>query len=492
MVEGREKEWKEQKEPDVWGCMDDFIEQHKEKEKAENQEYLDYLAKAYPTYELNREICGKTKDGREVVGLLGEGGNARVYACIETKPKSFLDEGYQDKNHRAVKIIKLDEKHTIERIQREFKTQYKYKDISVEIMLTDERDRDEIKKFYGVSMEMMDGTLRDLLKKEGSFDAVDTVRIMKKISSLVKKLHHGGAVHYDLKPENIFYKQLESGKTTFKLGDYGCTYEENATVTTLGGTDYYCLDYQETGPSRDMYAIGVILMELQGAEYDNENRWNPEKRWEKAEVDQDLRTISRKICRLKDDQAYSIDGFIESLDFWLASHEDEVAIKDGAMDVLLEKAEKLELESSTGIGDPISLMARALKFYKAASEKKSGKAAYRLYKIFDRDEKTYSKEKVMEQLEYSKNLNYAPALNEYACRRIQELGADGDPVELMQMIEVLRRAADGSPAAAYNLAVLMKADLAPETSEKEAENFLAKAAAQNFEAAIQLQKHLAE
>lgn len=491
MVEDREKEWKEKKEPDARDCLEYFIEQTKEKEKAENQEYLDYLAKAYPTYELNREICGKTKDGKEVVGLLGEGGYARVYACND---KNYFNES------RAVKIMKLSQyPQGKDKIIEEFKLQHEFKDVSVEIKAFPPDILDE--SFYGVSMEMMNGTLRDLLKENGGFfDAVDTVRIMKDVALLVEKLHMSkkegeseAIAHFDLKPDNILYK-LRNGKRIFKLSDYGCARKVGTTVTTIKGTEKYVCMPGEPGPSCDMYALGLMLMELQGANIDNrEQRGNPEMMWEdETSVDLELREISRKTCHTNIAERYSIDEFIAKLDSWLASHEDEVAIKDGAMDVLLEKAEKLELESSTGMGDPISLMARALKFYKAASEKKSGKAAYRLYKIFDQDEKTYSKEKVMEQLEYSKNLNYAPALNEYACRRIQELGPDGDPVELMQMIELLRCAADDSPAAAYNLAVLMKADLAPETSKNEAENFLAKAAAQNFEAAIQLQKQLAE
>lgn len=443
----------------------------------EDQAYLIYLGKAYPGYELDTTYHAKSRSGKEVPGLLGEGGYGRVYACRDTR--SVRD------TLRAVKIIQL-KQYPLERIKKEFERQDEFYDVSVEL-----RQRPFIHdpQFYSASMEMMKGTLRDLLKEHNScFDAVDTARIMKEVAALVARLHNNNpsVAHFDIKPENIFYK-FRNGRRIFKLGDYGCAQDVDATITHAKGTEKYWLNSTEPGHSRDIYALGLILMELQGVEITLNNfaeRYQPETMWEHTEVpvDTDLREISRKTCSINIDDRYTIDGFMEALDNWLIEHKDEVSIKDDNAEVLLRKAEEFEL----GADDIPIQMERAKKYYEAAAKKRSGKAAYRLYKIFDQDEETYSKEKVMEQLENSRNLNYAPAMNEYACRRIKELGPDGDPEEMMQMVELLRQASAASPAAAYNLAVLMKAGIAAENGEGEADQFLLEAVHNNYEAAIKL------
>ena len=53
-------------------------------------------------------------------------------------------------------------------------------------------------------------------------------------------------------------------------------------------------------------------------------------------------------------------------------------------------------------------------------------------------------------------------------------------------MELLRQASVASPAAAYNLAVLMKAGIAAENGEGEADQFLLEAVHNNYEAAIKL------
>lgn len=443
----------------------------------EDQAYLTYLKRAYPGYVLDATYHCKSRRGKEVPGLLGEGGYGRVYACRDA---SFHNEP------RAVKIIQLNQ-HPLEKIKKEFDLQYRFRDVSVEPnpypLVSDP-------KFFGVSMEMMEGTLRDLLvEHHNCFDAVDTVRIMKEVAGLVARLHNNepSVAHFDIKPENILYK-FRGRRRIFKLGDYGCAQDADVTITHVKRTEKYCsLNPTEPGRSRDIYALGIILMELQGVAITNENfaeRYQPQFMWEHTEVpvDTDLREISRKTCSINIDDRYTIDGFMEALDNWLMEHKDEVSIKDDNAEVLLRKAEEFEL----GAGNIPIQMERAKKYYEAAAKKRSGKAAYRLYKIFDQDEETYSKEKVMEQLENSRNLNYAPAMNEYACRRIKELGPDGDPEEMMQMVELLRQASAASPAAAYNLAVLMKAGIAAENGEGEADQFLLEAVHNNYEAAIKL------
>ncbi len=443
------------------------------KENTTDEEYVAYLKKAYPGY-----VLDDTYHYKEVPGLVGKGGYGRVYACRDTNFHNEL---------RAVKIVQLNP-YTYDQIRKEFDRQYEFNDVSVRLYRYPEPGHFD-SKFYSASMEMMEGSLRDLLKKHNNcFDAVDTVRIMKEVATLVARLHNNNpsVAHFDIKPENIFYK-YEYGRRVFKLGDYGCAQETDKTVTVLRCTKEYCsLTLEsESGLSRDIYALGMILMELQGVEKPNQQeRMHPETMWKNTEVpvDSDLKEISLKNCGEIADNRYTINGFIEALDHWLVEHKDEVSIKDDNAEVLLKKAEEFEL----GAGDIPIQMERAKKYYEAAAKKQSGKAAYRLYKIFDQDEETYSKEKVMEQLEHSRNLNYAPAMNEYACRRIKELGPDGDPEEIMQMVELLRQASAVSPAAAYNLAVLMKAGIAAENGEGEADQFLMEAVHNHYEAAVRL------
>ncbi|MDD7389448.1 MAG: protein kinase [Lachnospiraceae bacterium] len=448
----------------------DYEDGYKEIEEGDTQVYQAYLKNAYPSYTLERH--------------LGRGGFAEVFACRDS---NFFDE------LRAVKVIRLQEfnqdKKMLEigKIRNEFALQYFFRDVSVRIYGYPSVDKDD--QFFCVSMEIMDGTLRDILKRHHNcFDAVDTVRIMKEVSLLVEKLHNNkeplpesirmehtdtSVAHFDLKPENIFYK-TEHGKLQFKLGDYGCSRLADATQSRIRGTEKYMslTPSEEPGCARDIYALGIIMMELQGAEISLQERFEPQTMWEHTEVpvDRDLRDICRKACSRHPEERYTIDEFIQELDHWLEAHADDVLIKEGDVDALLRKAASL-----VGSED-------AEKYYEAAAEKGSGKAAYCLYQLL----KDTAPERAEEFLEKAEKMNYAPAVNEYVCKKIKDMGPDGSLQDMAETAELLRPVSSELPAAAYNLALFMKAGMIAEKSEGEADQLLKKAADSHFQAAVRL------
>jgi serine/threonine protein kinase len=383
-----------------------------------------------------------------------------------------------------VKIIDM-AKYPRKYIIKEFDLQYKFRDVAVQPYPYPTAQDD---KYFGVSMEFMKGTLNDLLKEQGGhFDAVDAARAMWEVAHLVERLHNGSdpVVHGDLKPANILYK-MKGGKRVFRLGDFGCARNEDATVTHAAGTTDYCLNLQEHTSHRDIYALGIIMMELQGVRMKEFNeRYQPETLWEYTDlpVDVDLRAISRKCCNIRLEDRYTIAGFLEALDGWMKKHQDEIFLKDNNADTILRKARNLEQEWNED-RTPEQLKRLRL-FYNAAAEKGSGEASYGLYRLFMEDENC-PEEMKRKQLENSSRLEFAPAMNEYACNRLRELGTDCQPELMQSTAELFRKAAEQYPAAAYNLALLIKAGLVQEDTPEQVEMLLTQAMNSGYEPAARL------
>ncbi|WP_424950152.1 serine/threonine-protein kinase [Deinococcus sp.] len=93
-----------------------------------------------------------------------------------------------------------------------------------------------------------------------------TLQVLADVASGLAYLHHAGAVHQDVKTQNVY---LEDGETPglFRaaLGDFGSTYFQ-AQGGQVSGSPFYMAPevYQGemTGPPSDVYSFGVMAHEL--------------------------------------------------------------------------------------------------------------------------------------------------------------------------------------------------------------------------------------
>jgi serine/threonine protein kinase len=113
-----------------------------------------------------------------------------------------------------------------------------------------------------LAMELGEGTLRDDLRAGRRLAPEEAMRVARDLAEVLAWLHAQGAVHRDVKPENL----LRIGKR-WKLGDLGLvravegTLEQ--TVTPRGTPRYLAPEAMKSlvGPSVDVWGLGVVVQE---------------------------------------------------------------------------------------------------------------------------------------------------------------------------------------------------------------------------------------
>ena len=113
------------------------------------------------------------------------------------------------------------------------------------------------------------GTLARQLS-QGPLPLNAALQVLADVASGMAYLHHAGAVHQDVKAQNVY---LEAGKVAgvyrAALGDFGSTYFE-AQGGQVSGSPFYMAPevYQGemTGPPSDVYSFGVLAYELLSGE----------------------------------------------------------------------------------------------------------------------------------------------------------------------------------------------------------------------------------
>jgi len=154
-----------------------------------------------------------------------------------------------------------------------------------------------------IAMELCECTLQDWLERSGRVvQAADNVALLMQLVCALEYLHGLGIVHRDVKPSNCFLKSASNGQLTLRLGDFGLARDGSATpspshsltnsdadlyaapvqpaatqtdaVSSSGphsgrlGTRTYAAPEQESlppapyTPAADLYAVGIILVEL--------------------------------------------------------------------------------------------------------------------------------------------------------------------------------------------------------------------------------------
>jgi hypothetical protein len=200
-------------------------------------------------------------DRYELTGRLGHGGMASVYRATdllldrEVAVKLF-DRGtaVEDARRRgeATALARLSHPHLVALHDAHLAA-----------------DGDETPSF--LVMELVDGEdLRTRLER-GPLPADEAVEVAVGIAEALVVVHSTGMVHRDLKPGNILLADpsVPGGRPVVKLADFGIAHllgsDRITTIGTVIGTAGYLSPEQflggEPGPSVDIYALGLVVLE---------------------------------------------------------------------------------------------------------------------------------------------------------------------------------------------------------------------------------------
>lgn len=202
-------------------------------------------------------LIGKSLKNRYyIISSIGEGGMAEVYLANDVINKREV----------AIKIIKdstsLDPLN-IARFQREARASaaLRHKNI-IEIY-----DVDEYQGKPYMVMEYVNGeSLKELLKKRGTFTSIEACDIIYQLSDALSHAHEHGVIHRDVKPQNVMIKKDGS----IKLGDFGIALVNDAPHLTqkdiiLGSVHYMSPEIAEgknATMQSDIYSLGITFFEL--------------------------------------------------------------------------------------------------------------------------------------------------------------------------------------------------------------------------------------
>ena len=122
------------------------------------------------------------------------------------------------------------------------------------------------KQTYYLTQEYVQGPTLRTFMEESRPSALDSIRIVRDICWALTTVHRAGVVHRDLKPENIIMRDAHSPV----IVDFGIailasqTKREVSRGTTLYMSPESLLNF-EADSSSDLYAVGLILLEMLGA-----------------------------------------------------------------------------------------------------------------------------------------------------------------------------------------------------------------------------------
>lgn len=214
-------------------------------------------------------LIGAHIDGRYVLeSLLGEGGMGAVYRATDLETKQTV----------ALKVLLEelgDQPEIRERFEREARALFGLSHPNIlavhDFGLVDGRP-------YLV-MDLLEGGTLDALLEDGPLSVADARSLFRKILEGLAFAHAQGALHRDLKSENIHVGTKENPKVT--ILDFGLVkftdderWGSGQKLTMMGsvfGTPAYMSPEQCTGAQTDarsdVYAAGVILFEMLTGEW---------------------------------------------------------------------------------------------------------------------------------------------------------------------------------------------------------------------------------
>ena len=214
-----------------------------------------------PESAAGRALPGRLLDGRYRVGaVIARGGMSTVYRGVDTRLGRAV----------AIKIMSdsyVADPSFLVRFQREARVAASLRDPAVVAVYDQGRDQTDDHDVVFLVMELIDGgTLRDLLRENGSLPVPVALSVLEPVLGALAAAHAAGLVHRDVKPENV----LISGKGEVKVADFGLARAvASQTMATgnviLGTVAYLSPEQVSTGtadPRSDVYSAGILAFEM--------------------------------------------------------------------------------------------------------------------------------------------------------------------------------------------------------------------------------------
>jgi hypothetical protein len=201
-------------------------------------------------------LSGRRLGPYELQQLLGRGGMGAVYRAVHTRL------GQQ----RALKILPPSlawEEGFVERFEREARLSAQLQHPNI-IQIFDIAESED---FHYIVMALVEGgSLRELIQREGLLPPKRALAILDQLAEALDHAHRQGVVHRDLKPANM----LVGPNDHIILADFGIARAlEGSRLTRASmivGTPEYlspeAVSGGVSGPSSDLYALGILAYEL--------------------------------------------------------------------------------------------------------------------------------------------------------------------------------------------------------------------------------------
>jgi serine/threonine protein kinase len=209
----------------------------------------------------NDPLIGKQLGDYKIVGVLGQGGMARVYRGFDDKLERFAAVKVFDT--QVVAQDDLDEYRA--RFQREARSIGRLRHPNI-VGVYQFGQADHLHYMAMVFIEGRD--LRYILKEHAAHKTrmsfIDILRIISDVASALDHAHHEGVIHRDIKPSNI----MITAKGHATLTDFGLALNipEGTIGTTFGSVHYIApeqaVSSAQAVPQSDLYSLGVVLYEM--------------------------------------------------------------------------------------------------------------------------------------------------------------------------------------------------------------------------------------
>ena len=192
----------------------------------------------------------------ELLDLLGEGGQARVFRAVDRSDGSTV----------ALKILKPEFTRDAVALGRFVAEAKLLMDLDDEHIVRGRRVARE-GDVYFCAMEAIDGEcLQTVIDRDGALDETTALRVVRQIAGALEHLHLRGFVHRDVKPGNIML-DVDGRAVLIDLGFAVGEGRMNQAADTTAGTVHYISPEQARGAGgidvrADIYSLGATLFHL--------------------------------------------------------------------------------------------------------------------------------------------------------------------------------------------------------------------------------------
>jgi serine/threonine protein kinase len=176
---------------------------------------------------------------------------------------TWIYRGSDRLNGRKI-IIKYVRVDSVNEVSNEIETMQKFNHSHI-LRLYDVVELPEINCVALIEDYMIYGDMLDYINSKGAMDESTCARAIYQVADAFKEMHQERVMHRDIKPDNIFIKDISNGVPYFVVGDLGfaCTLQEGELSTDFKGTVFYMAPeiFKREGFSFpvDVWSFGVTL-----------------------------------------------------------------------------------------------------------------------------------------------------------------------------------------------------------------------------------------